>query len=299
MESNLLNDIGYLINIRRNEVEVLTSLYGIDKIKGEIKVLEVGCGNTFSSAFLPKTRLLVCSDLPEPDIIHNKSNLAQVKKNSDSLGLENLKFIGCTALELPFKNETFDVVFSQYVLEHIKCQDKAIEEFKRVLKPGGLIISLVPNFIERFYEFPRYYLYLLKRLNSTLTRLFRAHTNNSLRPENDTLQERKVKLANFFEYYPHFPFIEPHGEYKNAVQEFIRHLPFNWTKLFKRHGMVIIDVFSTNYLPWNFLDVISYRLTDFLYQKSKYFTLKVGKLKVIKYLGYSLCVITSKRSKSI
>lgn len=41
--------------------------------------------------------------------------------------------------------ETYDVAFSNYVLEHVSDVDSAAQEICRVLKPGGSYISSVPN----------------------------------------------------------------------------------------------------------------------------------------------------------
>lgn len=46
---------------------------------------------------------------------------------------------------LPFKDNSFDLIFSIETLEHILYPDKFIEEAKRVLKPGGDIIFDTPN----------------------------------------------------------------------------------------------------------------------------------------------------------
>ena len=40
---------------------------------------------------------------------------------------------------LPFEDESFDLVFGHAVLHHIPDLDKAFAEFRRVLRPGGLI----------------------------------------------------------------------------------------------------------------------------------------------------------------
>ena len=40
---------------------------------------------------------------------------------------------------------TFDVVFSNQVLEHVPDLDKVLSEIHRVLKPGGVILSLFPD----------------------------------------------------------------------------------------------------------------------------------------------------------
>jgi ubiquinone/menaquinone biosynthesis C-methylase UbiE len=40
-------------------------------------------------------------------------------------------------LDLPFENESFDIIFCNHVLEHIEDDAKAMSELYRVLRPGG------------------------------------------------------------------------------------------------------------------------------------------------------------------
>ncbi len=44
-----------------------------------------------------------------------------------------------------FPPQTFDVVFSIYVLEHVERPDEFAAELCRVLKPGGILMILTPN----------------------------------------------------------------------------------------------------------------------------------------------------------
>jgi len=46
---------------------------------------------------------------------------------------------------IPVRNEVFDIVSANMVLEHLKCPEKAIREIKRILKPGGIFIFHTPN----------------------------------------------------------------------------------------------------------------------------------------------------------
>ncbi len=46
---------------------------------------------------------------------------------------------------LPFEDDFFDVVFSKSVIEHFYYPEKLVKEIYRVLKPGGLVITMCPD----------------------------------------------------------------------------------------------------------------------------------------------------------
>lgn len=50
---------------------------------------------------------------------------------------------------LPFKDNSYDVIFCNHVLEHIPDDTKAMKELYRVLKPGGWAILQIPQDINR------------------------------------------------------------------------------------------------------------------------------------------------------
>jgi SAM-dependent methyltransferase len=53
-----------------------------------------------------------------------------------------------------FPDNSFDVVYCSHVLEHIPDDRRAMREFRRVLKPGGWAILLVPITSEHTFEDP-------------------------------------------------------------------------------------------------------------------------------------------------
>lgn len=53
--------------------------------------------------------------------------------------------VKASAENLPFLDDTFDVVYSSHVLEHVISESKALEEMKRVLKPNGVLILGMPT----------------------------------------------------------------------------------------------------------------------------------------------------------
>lgn len=54
---------------------------------------------------------------------------------------------------LPFKDNSFDMVLCNHVLEHISDDTKAMKELYRVLKPGGVGIFQIPQDLNRSITF--------------------------------------------------------------------------------------------------------------------------------------------------
>lgn len=50
---------------------------------------------------------------------------------------------------LPFEDNTYDIIFCNHVLEHIPDDTKAMQELYRVLKPGGWGIFQIPQDLKR------------------------------------------------------------------------------------------------------------------------------------------------------
>ncbi len=57
----------------------------------------------------------------------------------------NLLLVCGDANELPFKSDTFDLVFHQGVMEHFRNTDPMTDECVRVVKPGGNLLVDVPQ----------------------------------------------------------------------------------------------------------------------------------------------------------
>jgi len=50
-----------------------------------------------------------------------------------------------SVLEMPWRDRTFDSIFCTQVLEHVPEPERAIHEFYRCLKPGGILVMSVPH----------------------------------------------------------------------------------------------------------------------------------------------------------
>ena len=109
------------------------ALGGIDR-DGFGDGLEIGSGTGYFSLNL--MQLGAIERLTATDI--SPGMLERLAATAESLGLE-ARTVATEAEELPFEDESFDIVFGHAVLHHIPDLRRAFSEFRRVLRPGGAI----------------------------------------------------------------------------------------------------------------------------------------------------------------
>jgi SAM-dependent methyltransferase len=61
-------------------------------------------------------------------------------------GLTNMEYYVGEGEHLPFADESFDLITSYDVFEHVHDLDKVFDECMRVLKPGGRLLAIFPPF---------------------------------------------------------------------------------------------------------------------------------------------------------
>jgi SAM-dependent methyltransferase len=94
--------------------------------------------------FTSKKKKKVLHIAPEQcflDIFRKQKNLDYITSDIES-PIADVKADICN---LPFKDNSFDVVFCNHLLEHISNDTKAMQELYRVLKPGGMGIFQIPQ----------------------------------------------------------------------------------------------------------------------------------------------------------
>ncbi|MXY46123.1 MAG: methyltransferase domain-containing protein [Chloroflexi bacterium] len=104
-------------------------------VKPGMSVLDAGCGPgtiTQGLAEIAVPGKVIGCDL-EPGMVERAAELA------DGKGLDNLSFQVGNILDLPFEDNTFDVVMSCAVTEHLSDPVKAMSELGRVAKQGGIV----------------------------------------------------------------------------------------------------------------------------------------------------------------
>jgi ubiquinone/menaquinone biosynthesis C-methylase UbiE len=97
--------------------------------------LEIGSGTGYFSLNL--VQLGVIERLTATDI--SPGMLKRLTATAAALGLGGVSTVATEAEELPFEDRSFDLVFGHAVLHHIPDLGSAFAEFRRVLRPGGMI----------------------------------------------------------------------------------------------------------------------------------------------------------------
>lgn len=99
-------------------------------------VLEVAAGTcACGRAFAPLVQTVVCLDA-------TASMLQVGKQDAQESHLDNMVFVKGYAEELPFLDNSFDLVLSRLAFHHFTDTDGVFREMVRVLKPGGKLILI-------------------------------------------------------------------------------------------------------------------------------------------------------------
>ncbi len=112
-------------------------------------------------------------------------------KTADTLGID--AETTCTeASELPFEDESFDIVFGHAILHHLPDLDGAFREFLRVLRPGGVVAFCgePSHYGDRLAELPKRAAWRLSPAWRTLLRARAAEREGDAQiVEEDTLEK--------------------------------------------------------------------------------------------------------------
>lgn len=106
------------------------------EIKEGMKILELGCGTGTlwmdHKEELARCEQVVLSDFSEGMIETAKKNLGEPA---------NVKFQTIDIQDIPFADDTFDIVIANYMLYHVPDIKKGLSEVKRVLKKDGFFYA--------------------------------------------------------------------------------------------------------------------------------------------------------------
>jgi ubiquinone/menaquinone biosynthesis C-methylase UbiE len=106
-----------------------------------MRVLDAGCGGGSITAGIAE----MVAPGEVVGIETSSEQIAEAERLAQSKGLKSLRFVHGSVYELPLEDSSFDMVFSHAVLDHLSDPARALQEFFRVLKSGGLVAVRVPD----------------------------------------------------------------------------------------------------------------------------------------------------------
>lgn len=161
------------------------------------RVLDCGCG---IGAYLDKFDPAAAS-AQGLEVDPDRARLARLSGHS----------VVCAVSEhLPYASDTFDLILSHEVLEHVDDDRQSVEAMVRALRPGGRLVVFVPNrgypfethgiFWRGRYRFGNMPLvnYLPDRLRNRLAPHVRAYTRPSLARLFEGLPVRPIRTSVIF-----------------------------------------------------------------------------------------------------
>ena len=94
--------------------------------------MEIGCGLGYVSVLLSSLADRVyATDLPEADTRLHAVGLQRTNEFLARAGVTNVESHGVDARNMRFEDESFDVIYSMFVMQHIRNKAKAVEEMHR------------------------------------------------------------------------------------------------------------------------------------------------------------------------
>ncbi|MEK6968828.1 MAG: class I SAM-dependent methyltransferase [Nanoarchaeota archaeon] len=171
-----------------------------------LKILDLGTGTGFVPLtigdLLKKTDTFFCSDISNKILKVAEEHL---KKKNFLCKFKFIKIDAQSPLQLPLKQNSFDIITINSTLHHIKDADAFLKEVDRVLNPKGLVfIAHEPN--ERFNS------NLFLKLHSSFLKIFLCPKHTL------TKVFRKIGLENILEYL-YYTFASPKINNKKICTE--------------------------------------------------------------------------------
>lgn len=116
-------------------------------LKQGMRLLDVGCG--------PGSITVDLAELfPRGEVVGIDKQLPlveQARLRAAARGVSNTRFEVADAYRLPFPDASFDAIFANGLLMHLREPLRALIEFRRVLRPGGVAGLRDPDFATAVY----------------------------------------------------------------------------------------------------------------------------------------------------
>jgi ubiquinone/menaquinone biosynthesis C-methylase UbiE len=189
--------------------------------KQKPRIVEIGCGTCIDTNLIAERKN--SGNYFAIDI--SKSSISIISKIKQYFGYPINFLVGDTFF-LPLKDKSFDLVFSQGLIEHFPNPKKVIKEQARILKKNGYLIINVP---QRFTGYTLMKKKMIKEKNWELGRE-REFSYNNLKKLGECLGLTEIEVAGY-QYWKSWK--EPTFVLRDLYDKFHRRNPLKNYKIFK------------------------------------------------------------------
>jgi len=131
---------------RKDFLEIVIKRCGLESPEN---LLDVGCGyghwgRTLASILSP--------DIHVAGVDIEQDFADKAAEFGAAFGLSSMDYVAGNAENLPYEDNTFDLVTCQTVLIHVRDPKLVLEQMHRVLKPGGVLLIAEPNNLGGYFN---------------------------------------------------------------------------------------------------------------------------------------------------
>ena len=212
-------------SIRYREFKIFQKLFPQKHFKN---VLEIGCGIGYQSAFLSCiSDKVIASDIDKGNMVKHSRGLDITRDFLKALSIDNIEIVNADAEDLPFEDESFDLIYCSFSFQYITDKVKALASIKRVLKKDGHFFCVLPTTAYGLSNARKYYLSAVKKI---ITRGAKNNiTKDNIEEEKLFAKKRSTKLLP-----------PPDDDSNNFFIELLAYSTLRWRKLFKQNDHTII-----------------------------------------------------------
>jgi SAM-dependent methyltransferase len=201
--------------IQNHQVEFFSSFIS----KSTSNILEIGGGDGMKSMLLDKLGYnVVCVDVEPWE--EQFFPIIKIKNN-----------------ELPFKSNSFDVIFSSHVIPHVEEKNLLFNEINRVLNSDGIILHEVPSCWWSLFTNFLHYLQIPKFI---LKSIFKNKSKNNLNSDKKITNYSKLSGSKFLTLKKLFT--HPLGNNPSFIHELYYFQKLSWKKFFKKNNYDILEI---------------------------------------------------------
>lgn len=143
--SYLEEDLVQNVQRFRASDEYKTTLKWIRANAKGTKILDLGAGNGISTISFALDGFEVTAVEPDKSLTVGSG---AIRGLISAFELKNVTIVEAYAEELPFENETFDIVYARQAMHHAHDLDSFVKQSYRVLKKGGILLTVRDHVVD-------------------------------------------------------------------------------------------------------------------------------------------------------